>query len=414
MTLACVMQLEPREPVLPLTLKERQALFPVKQSGSLLPTHGPVFLATPAVWRQLQQRSHRSLVQLHAASSSSSFQLKEVSASTEPLPAASIHHWVFVPSYNRYADSDPRQMRIDWADAVSQDTQYVRVVVVRSEAEQVMVCCLRPALLSPIISLQVGWTSSSASFRRQSYVMYPHSHVLNGCLSSCFTEHIGSFAQQHPSCRTDASMPTVCLHLLVAACIAAQQSTAASVLQGYSKLVHEHQLQVEKHLHEASQITLLMVMPHTINLGALPSSFADLREYQRQQQTEAMGIGYSRLATQLIARLMGLSSIWMLDDNISDCWRLPFEEFVRSEGKQHAQLESVKFSTVMATIECQVYSLAHAMLHSSASAVGTCSTIGAKSSTQPCVWHLTMICTRSVAMHEFLCLVGLLSPFSQS
>ncbi|KAL0047438.1 hypothetical protein WJX82_003437 [Trebouxia sp. C0006] len=253
-------ELEPREPVLPLTLKERQALFPVKQSGSLLPTHGPVFLATPAVWWQLQQRSHRSLVQLHAASSSSSFRLKEVSASTEPLPAASIHHWVFVPSYNRYADSDPRQMRIDWADAVSQDTQYVRVVVVRSEAEQVM---------------------------------------------------------------------------------------------GYSKLVHEHQLQVEKHLHEASQITLLMVMPHTINLGALPSSFADLREYQRQQQTEAMGIGYSRLATQLIARLMGLSSIWMLDDNISDCWRLPFEEFVRSEGKQHAQLESVKFSTVMATIECQ-------------------------------------------------------------
>lgn len=148
-------------------------IVPSQTAGSLLPTHGPVFLATLAVWRQLQQRSHRSLVQLHAASSSSSFRLKEVSASTEPLPAASIHHWVFVPSYNRYADSDPRQMRIDWADAVSQDTQYVRVVVVRSEAEQVMVCCLRPALLSPIISLQVGWTSSSASFRRQSYVMYP-------------------------------------------------------------------------------------------------------------------------------------------------------------------------------------------------------------------------------------------------
>lgn len=151
-TLACAVQLEPREPVLPLTLEERQALFPVKQSGSLLPVHGPVFLATPAVWQKLEQRSQHSLVQMHTADSSS-FELKEVSASTESLPAASIHHWVFVPSYNRYADSDPRQMRIDWADAISQDTQYVRVVVVRSEAEQVMVCC--PALLSPTIGLQV-------------------------------------------------------------------------------------------------------------------------------------------------------------------------------------------------------------------------------------------------------------------
>ncbi len=177
-------------------------------------------------------------------------------------------------------------------------------------------------------------------------------------------------------------MPRVCLHLPLAACISALQSIAASVLQGYSKLVHEHQLQVDKHLREASQITLLMVMPHTIDLGALPRSFADLRDYQRQQQTEAVGIGYSRLASQLIARLMGLSSIWMLDDNISDCWRLPFEEFVRSEGKQHAQLESVKFNTVMATIECQVYSLAHAMLHSRAGALGTCSTVGVESSTQ--------------------------------
>ena len=159
MTLVCVMQLEPREPVLPLTLQQRQALFPVKQSGSLLPSHGPVFLATPAVWRQLEQSSQRSLVQMSTASSSS-FELKEVSASSESLPAATIHHWVFVPSYNRYADSNPRQMRIDWADAVSQDTQYVRVVVVRSEAEQVMVCC--SALLSPTISLQVRWTSSSA------------------------------------------------------------------------------------------------------------------------------------------------------------------------------------------------------------------------------------------------------------
>ncbi len=95
---------------------------------------------------------------------------------------------------------------------------------------------------------------------------------------------------------------------------------------------------------------------------------------------------------------MGLSSIWMLDDNISDCWGLPFEEFVRSEGKQHAQLESVKFNTVMATIECQVYSLAHAILHSSASAVGTCSTVGGVKHTILCAQlfnDLHQVCGRT-------------------
>lgn len=123
-------------------------------------------------------------------------------------------------------------------------------------------------------------------------------------------------------------------------------------MQGYSKLLLEHQTQVEKHLSGAPQVTLLMVMPHTIDLNHLPGR-CDMKSYQRTQLNEAMGIGFSRLCIQLISNLMGLSSVWLLDDNISDCWRLPFEDFVQSRGT-HGSLKSIKFDQVMKTIENQV------------------------------------------------------------
>lgn len=128
-------------------------------------------------------------------------------------------------------------------------------------------------------------------------------------------------------------------------------------IQGYSKLLYEHQAQVEQHLKCAPQVTLLMVMPHTINLEHLPRNH-HLKPYQRMQVNETMGIGFSRLCAQLTSNLMGLSSIWLLDDNISDCWRLPFETFANSGGT-HGDLQSVKFDQVMKTIESQVSMLLH-------------------------------------------------------
>ena len=123
-------------------------------------------------------------------------------------------------------------------------------------------------------------------------------------------------------------------------------------MQGYSRLLHEHQLQVQKHLPE-SHITLLMVLPAVVDVSQLPTRHADLQQHQRQTLTEAMGIGYARMCPQLVAKLMTLSSIWMLDNNLSDCWRLPFEQFISSSG-QHGQLQPVSFDTVMKTIEHQV------------------------------------------------------------
>ena len=129
-------------------------------------------------------------------------------------------------------------------------------------------------------------------------------------------------------------------------------------MQGYSRLLRDHQLQVEMHLPDIPHVTLLMVMPARIDLSQLPQRHAKLLPYQRQELIQAMGIGYARLCIQLVSRLMGMSSIWTLDDNLSDCWRLPFENFV-SSGGQHSQPEPVSFDTVMKTIEQQVCSLVH-------------------------------------------------------
>lgn len=127
------------------------------------------------------------------------------------------------------------------------------------------------------------------------------------------------------------------------------------MLQGYSQLLLDHQRQVEHHLC-APHATLLMVMPPTVDLQHLPN--ADLVCTQRQKLTQDMGIGYARMCIQVVAYLIGMRSIWMLDDNISDCWTLPFEDFVQSESHSHSQLLPAKFNDVMTSIERQVGTVA--------------------------------------------------------
>ena len=48
---------------------------------------------------------------------------------------AAVAHWIFVPSYRRYATSDPKQMLVDWSDAMK-GIAYTRVIVVRPGEEQ--------------------------------------------------------------------------------------------------------------------------------------------------------------------------------------------------------------------------------------------------------------------------------------
>ncbi len=46
-----------------------------------------------------------------------------------------VANWIFVPSYRRYSISDPKQMLVDWSDAMK-GMSYTRVIVVRSGGEQ--------------------------------------------------------------------------------------------------------------------------------------------------------------------------------------------------------------------------------------------------------------------------------------
>ncbi len=129
-----VVQLEAKIPHLGLQDEEKNRLFPIEQKGNLPPTHGPVFLATAAVWDKLK-RTAEHVVDIGL----DSFKVAERPVGKQALDSSAIRHWVFVPSYNRYGDENPRQMRIDWADAISQETAYVRVIVVRSDEQQVAV-----------------------------------------------------------------------------------------------------------------------------------------------------------------------------------------------------------------------------------------------------------------------------------
>ena len=131
-----IVQLEAKILLSGLQDEERKALFPIKQKGNLPPTHGPVFLATATVWDKLKRTAEHDV-----DIASDSFKVAERHVGKQALDSSAIRHWVFVPSYNRYGDENPRQMRIDWADAVSQETAYVRVVVVRSDEQQVAVRC---------------------------------------------------------------------------------------------------------------------------------------------------------------------------------------------------------------------------------------------------------------------------------
>ena len=122
-------------------------------------------------------------------------------------------------------------------------------------------------------------------------------------------------------------------------------------MQDYSQLLLDHQLQTDSHI-GGKQATLLMVMPKVIDLNWLQSSA--LKPHQRQRQSQDTGIGYARLCTQLVAHLLGLESIWMLDDNVSDCWQLPYDDFVNSAGQGHGELQPIKFDKAMRLIEERV------------------------------------------------------------
>ncbi len=118
------------------------------------------------------------------------------------------------------------------------------------------------------------------------------------------------------------------------------------MLQGYKQLLQTYYA-LQKHQHgQPKQFTVVMVLPPTINIDAVPDSS------RQGRVTHELGIGYARLAIQLTACWMGLQHVWLMDDNVQECYRLQYQQMLHTG--RHVPLTRVSFGEIMSTVEAQV------------------------------------------------------------
>lgn len=88
-------------------------------------------------------------------------------------------------------------------------------------------------------------------------------------------------------------------------------------------------------------------MPPTIDLHYLPALGRD------EIVTHELGVGYARLVVQLTAYSLNLRHVWLMDDNVQDCYKLDYQKLLQ-QG-QHDNLKRTSFGEVMTQIENQVW-----------------------------------------------------------
>lgn len=104
------------------------------------------------------------------------------------------------------------------------------------------------------------------------------------------------------------------------------------------------------------QQTLLMTMPDELSLQDLQGLSQVYKDALKDgAPDDSLGAGYSRLCIQLVAHTLQLSHVWMLDDNIQDCWQIHLQaESLRASPSRHGELQPCTFDTIMCGIEEQV------------------------------------------------------------
>ena len=117
-------------------------------------------------------------------------------------------------------------------------------------------------------------------------------------------------------------------------------------VQGYKQLLQAYYASQSETFFQLGQHTVLLVLPPTINLAAVPSS--DKTETVGHE----LGVGYARLAVQLIACYMKLHRVWLMDDNVQDCYELDYQHMLHA--CQHRTLQRVSFGDIMRKVEAQV------------------------------------------------------------
>ena len=117
-------------------------------------------------------------------------------------------------------------------------------------------------------------------------------------------------------------------------------------LQGYKELLQAYYASQKEDFTKLHQHTVLLVLPPIINLKGVPRSGAS------ETVGHELGIGYARLAVQMTTCWMRLQRVWLMDDNVQDCYRLDYQHMLK-EGK-HTKLCRVSFGEVMSSVENQV------------------------------------------------------------
>ena len=75
---------------------------------------------------------------------------------------------------------------------------------------------------------------------------------------------------------------------------------------------------------QTMQQTMVMSMPDKLDLSKLTklSPAYKTAGASNMQLDDSLGVGYARLCIQLVAHALQLSHVWMLDNNVQDCWQL--------------------------------------------------------------------------------------------
>jgi hypothetical protein len=119
-------------------------------------------------------------------------------------------------------------------------------------------------------------------------------------------------------------------------------------IQGYKELLQQYESWFTRP-QSGCQATLLMVLPSHISLAKLPNRPSEETVNQIQG-----GIGYARLAIQVVAYCMEMECAWMLDDNIQDMYRLEYKKMLRPRVIPTDYLKQASFADVMGALEQKV------------------------------------------------------------
>ncbi|DBB00174.1 TPA: hypothetical protein ACH3X1_014010 [Trebouxia sp. C0004] len=97
------------------------------------------------------------------------------------------------------------------------------------------------------------------------------------------------------------------------------------------------------------QATMLMVLPEVLNMAALTGAETT------HSLSYKLGVGFARLACQVVAWYLDMHSIWLLDDNVRGCWRLDYDAVLQQgPAAKHQQLLPISVTDMMIMIEQQV------------------------------------------------------------